>query len=107
MRVFLSDLSLIQEPSLPCYPPVDSSADEAAGSSSTFAGSAQSETAGNGEYRELTITAQLNLTFTLDGRMVSIPTFVQPDSEQECLLGVNALELSLPLLGSQHDQGQC
>ena len=44
---------------------------------------------------ELTITAQLSLTFTADERSVAVPTFVQPDSEQDCLLGVNVL----PLLG--------
>ena len=50
---------------------------------------------GKGDYRELTITAQVDLTYMLDGRSAIIPTFVQPDSEQDCLLGANAL----PLLG--------
>ena len=50
---------------------------------------------GKGDYRELTITAQVDLTYMLDGRSAIIPTFVQPDSEQGCLLGANAL----PLLG--------
>jgi len=44
---------------------------------------------------ELTITAQVSLTFTADGHSVTVPTFIQPDSEQDCLLGVNVL----PLLG--------
>ena len=50
---------------------------------------------GKGDYRELTITAQVDLTYMLDGRSAIIPTFIQPDSEQDCLLGANAL----PLLG--------
>ena len=50
---------------------------------------------GKGDYRELTITAQVGLTYMLDGRSAIIPTFIQPDSEQDCLLGANAL----PLLG--------
>ena len=45
--------------------------------------------------RELVITAQLNVTLEADGRSVSAPVFVQPDSEQPCLLGMNAA----PLLG--------
>ena len=50
---------------------------------------------GKGDYRELTITAQVDLAYMLDGRSAIIPTFIQPDSEQDCLLGANAL----PLLG--------
>ena len=45
--------------------------------------------------RELVITAQLNVTLEADGRSVSVPVFVQRDSEQQCLLGTNAA----PLLG--------
>ena len=44
---------------------------------------------------ELKITAQVTLTFNVDDRSVSIPVFVQPDSAQACLLGMNAI----PLLG--------
>ena len=41
--------------------------------------------ANKGDYRELTITAQLDLTYCLDGHSVVVPTFVQPDSDQECV----------------------
>ena len=41
------------------------------------------------------ITAQVTLTFNVDDRSVSIPVFVEPDSTQACLLGMNAI----PLLG--------
>ena len=41
--------------------------------------------------RELTITAQLPLSFSVDGKSVHVPVFVQPDSEQPCLLGMNAI----------------
>ena len=44
---------------------------------------------------ELTVTAQLQLTFSLDGKSVTVPVFVQPDSERACLLGMNVI----PLLG--------
>ena len=40
--------------------------------------------------RELTITAQTTLTIEADGKSARIPVFVQPDSEQACLLGMNA-----------------
>ena len=40
---------------------------------------------------KLVITAQLNLTFSVDGKSVSIPTFVQPESKQGCLLGMNVI----------------
>ena len=45
--------------------------------------------------KELQITAQLPLVFSVDSKSVTVPVFVQPDSEQACLLGVNAI----PLLG--------
>ena len=41
--------------------------------------------------KELTITAQISLTFTSGNKSVSVPVFVQPDSEQVCLLGVNVI----------------
>ena len=41
--------------------------------------------------RELTITAQLPLSFSVDGKSVHVPVFMQPDSEQPCLLGMNAI----------------
>ena len=37
------------------------------------------------------VTAQVKLTFSIDGRSIVAPVFVQPDSEQECLLGSNVL----------------
>ena len=46
---------------------------------------------GPGGGRQLTITAQLQLTFTVDGESVNVLVFVQPDSEQPCLLGMNAI----------------
>ena len=46
--------------------------------------------------KELNITAQVTLNFTVDEKSVqSVPVFVQPDSSQDCLLGTNAI----PLLG--------
>ena len=45
--------------------------------------------------KELRITAQVTLTFTLDGQSANVPVFVQPDSSQDCLLGTNAM----PFLG--------
>ena len=50
---------------------------------------------GSGGGRRLNITAQLQLTFTVDGESVNVLVFVQPDSEQHCLLGMNAI----PFLG--------
>ena len=41
--------------------------------------------------RELDITAQVELTLAADGRKVTVPVFIQPNSEQACLLGTNAL----------------
>ena len=43
--------------------------------------------------KALPITAQLSLTFSVDSKSVTVPVFVQPDSEQACLLGVNAIPL--------------
>ena len=37
------------------------------------------------------VVAQVNLTFSLDGKSIVTPVFVQPDSEQECLLGSNVI----------------
>ena len=45
--------------------------------------------------KKLVITAQIPLNFTLGNKSVSVPVFVQPASEQACLLGINAI----PLLG--------
>ena len=41
------------------------------------------------------ITAQVPLTLSVDGKVTSVPVFIQPDSEQDCLLGSNVL----PALG--------
>ena len=45
--------------------------------------------------RELVVTAQVSLLFSLGSKSVSIPVFAQQDSEQPCLLGINAI----PALG--------
>ena len=45
--------------------------------------------------KELCITAQVPLTLQLKSRSVTVPVFVQPHSEQRCLLGMNVI----PLLG--------
>ncbi len=39
----------------------------------------------------LVITAQITLVLSLGDRSVQVPVFVQPDSEQSCLLGINAI----------------
>ena len=52
--------------------------------------------------RPLNITAQVTLNLSADGRSVSIPVFVQPDSEQSCLLGTN-VALSLGMKFCQAD----
>lgn len=48
-----------------------------------------------GGSKELIISAQSYLTFAADGRMATVPVFIQPDSEVLCLLGMNVL----PALG--------
>ena len=40
--------------------------------------------------KELNVTAQVNQTLASVGKATTIPVFVQPDSEQPCLLGMNA-----------------
>ncbi len=40
--------------------------------------------------KALNITAQTTLTLQADGKTTSVPVFVQPESEQPCLLGMNA-----------------
>ena len=44
---------------------------------------------------QLVITAQVPLVFTLDNIICSVPVFIQPNSEQACLMGMNVI----PLLG--------
>ena len=41
--------------------------------------------------RELVVTAQVSLLFSLGSKSVSVPVFVQLDSEQPCMLGINAI----------------
>ena len=41
----------------------------------------------------LDITARVFLTFSADGKTVRVPVFIQPSSEQDCLLGSNVLNL--------------
>ena len=51
---------------------------------------------------ELLITAETNLTLMADGKTVFVPVFIQPDSSQSCLLGMNAAQpLGLLFLDSQ------
>ena len=45
--------------------------------------------------QELVVTAQLQTTVEADGKSTVVPVFVQPESEQQCLLGMNVL----PALG--------
>ena len=47
--------------------------------------------------KELNITAQTELTFVADGVTAKVSVLVQPDSEQDCLVGMNAI----PKLGIQ------
>ena len=47
------------------------------------------DSAGGG--RELVITAQLQAKITADGETTCMTVFVQPDSDQKCLLGMNVL----------------
>ena len=42
---------------------------------------------------ELPVTAQVLLTFKVNNKSVSVPVLVQPNSEQACLLGWNAIPL--------------
>ena len=42
-----------------------------------------------GEKRELDITAEVSLKIKAEGKAVTAPVFVQPESEQPCLLGMN------------------
>lgn len=41
--------------------------------------------------QQLHITAQLGVTLSLDGECVHAPVFVQPNSSQPCLLGMNVI----------------
>ena len=43
---------------------------------------------------QLPITAQVDLRLQMNGKTITVPIFVQPDSTQECFLGTNA---SIPL----------
>ncbi len=50
---------------------------------------------GEKKRRQLVVTAQVAMTISVDQHSVIVPVFVQPDSAQECLLGMNAI----PFLG--------
>ena len=51
--------------------------------------------------RELNITAQTELAFVVDGVAKSVTVLVQPESEQDCLVGMNAIQkLGIQLLRS-------
>ncbi len=54
--------------------------------------------------RELVVTAQVEFRVSVNDKSVCVPMLVQPDSEQACLLGMNAI----PLLGIMlaHDNGK-
>ena len=41
--------------------------------------------------KELLITAKTTLIIGADGKFVQVPVFAQPFSEQDCLLGMNAV----------------
>ena len=43
----------------------------------------------DGKY-QLDITAKVTLTMEAGGKAVKVPVFIQPDSQQPCLLGMNA-----------------
>ena len=45
--------------------------------------------------KPLDITAQVLLSHSCDGRKVTVPTFIQPESEQRCLIGMSVI----PFLG--------
>ena len=58
--------------------------------------------------RELVITAQTTLTIEADGESACVPVFIQPDSEQPCLLGMNALpSLGLPFCRANGEPITC
>ena len=51
------------------------------------------------------VSAQVTFTLAVDGRYTTVPVFVQPDSEQECLLGSNVLlALSLSVVQANGQQ---
>ena len=53
--------------------------------------------------KELLITAETTLIVSADGRSVQVPVFVQPFSEQDCLLGMSAApSLGLQFLDSRN-----
>ena len=52
--------------------------------------------------KQLEITVQLTVNMVADGRTVTVPVFVQPHSEQKCLLGMNAC----PALGVSFTDGK-
>ena len=47
---------------------------------------------GKGGHR-IDVTAQVKVMFSVDGKSIVAPVFIQPDGEQECLLGSNVLSI--------------
>ena len=45
---------------------------------------------GKDGHHEIKITAEIDLQLQADGKTVTIPVFVQPNSSQDCLLGTSA-----------------
>ena len=59
---------------------------------------------GKDDASQLKITAETVLTIEADGHTVNVPVFVQPGSEQLCLLGTNVtLPLKLKFLKANRD----
>ena len=50
------------------------------------------------------ITAQVPFTSAVEGKLTSVPVFIQPDSEQECLSGSNALHFSVVARSKLEDE---
>lgn len=48
---------------------------------------------GQKDGRELVITAQFEITICAAGQCACVPVLIQPNSEQACLLGMNAIPL--------------
>ena len=46
---------------------------------------------GKGGGRELTITAELQLSVEADCKSTCVSVFIQPKSEQKCVFGMNAI----------------
>ena len=56
---------------------------------------------GRSKNQPLNTTAEVVLKVAADGKTTSVPIFVQPDSEQPCLLGMNVIStLGIKILRS-------